>query len=224
MRSYNQYCSVAKALDVVGDRWALLIVRELMLQGPCRYTDLLNGLPGIATNLLADRLRELERAGVVRREAAPPPVATTLFHLTPEGQELEPVISAIGRWGVRFMPQPTGNEQFRSHWLRFPISEFLRDRDPCGAQITIELQTGDQPVTITAQNGELRTQLGPAESPDLVLSGLPLLILGVLSARLSLTEARQRGLRVAGDSDLLLRLRPETPRAAMAAREPIHAR
>ena len=82
MRSYGQYCALAKALDVLGDRWTLLIVRELMLAGPSRYTDLRNGLPGIATNLLSDRLRELEAAGVVAREQAPPPVATTLFSLT----------------------------------------------------------------------------------------------------------------------------------------------
>src|ERR671937_880674 len=100
MRSYDEYCAIAKSLDVVGDRWCLLIVRELMLQGPCRYTDLRNGLPGIATNLLADRLRELEQAGVIRREAAPPPVATTLFHLTQRGKELRPVIRAIGLWGL----------------------------------------------------------------------------------------------------------------------------
>ena len=76
MRSYGQYCSIAKALDVVGDRWTLLIVRELLIRGACRYTDLKDGLPGIATNLLADRLRELESAGLIRREEAPPPVAT----------------------------------------------------------------------------------------------------------------------------------------------------
>ena len=76
MRSYNQFCALAKALDAVGDRWSLLIVRELLLQGPCRYTDLLHGLPGIATNLLAERLRHLEEVGVLRREMAPPPVAT----------------------------------------------------------------------------------------------------------------------------------------------------
>ena len=85
MRSYGQYCSVAKALDVVGDRWTLLIVRELLLRGACRYTDLKDGLPGIATNLLADRIRELEAAGLIRREEAPPPVATTLVHLTEAG-------------------------------------------------------------------------------------------------------------------------------------------
>src|SRR5215468_1816956 len=98
MRSYDQYCALAKALDVVGDRWTLLIVRELLIRGSCRYTDLRNGLPGIATNLLADRLRELEEAGVVRRIEAAPPVATALFELTLWGLELEPVIAALGRW------------------------------------------------------------------------------------------------------------------------------
>src|SRR5215470_14053440 len=103
MRSYGEYCSIAKALDVVGDRWTLLIIRELLIRGGCRYTDLKDGLPGIASNLLADRIRELEEAGLVRREEALPPVATTLFHLTDSGAELLPVLDAIGRWGVRFM-------------------------------------------------------------------------------------------------------------------------
>jgi DNA-binding HxlR family transcriptional regulator len=98
MRSYDEYCAVAKSLDVVGDRWTLLIVRELALQGPCRYTDLRNGLPGIATNLLADRIRELEHAGVVFREEAPPPIATTLFRLTPRGVQLLPVLKDLTRW------------------------------------------------------------------------------------------------------------------------------
>jgi len=92
VRSYKQYCALAKALDVIGDRWTLLIVRELLIRGFCRYTDLRNGLPGIATNLLADRLRELEQAGIVCREDAPPPIATTLFHLTGRGKELEPIL------------------------------------------------------------------------------------------------------------------------------------
>src|ERR1017187_2932151 len=101
MRSYRQYCSIAKALDAVGDRWTLLIIRELLIRGGCRYTDLKNGLPGIATNLLSDRIRELEAAGLIRREDAPPPIATTLFHLTAAGAELQPVLHALGRWGTR---------------------------------------------------------------------------------------------------------------------------
>src|SRR5690349_25102414 len=106
MRSYGQYCSVAKALDVVGDRWTLLIVRELLLQGPCRYTDLRNGLPGIATNLLADRLNELEGAGLVRREEAAPPVATTLFRLTEAGAGPAAARPAPRAGGVRVLTPP----------------------------------------------------------------------------------------------------------------------
>src|ERR1041384_6285143 len=103
MRSYNQFCAVAKSLDVVGERWTLLIVRELLLRGPSRYTDLRNGLPGIATNLLADRLQELERAGVAAREDPPPLTATTLFSLPPRGRELASVVRELGRWGLPLM-------------------------------------------------------------------------------------------------------------------------
>src|ERR1700746_2347764 len=112
MRSYDEYCSLAKSLDVVGDRWTLLIVRELLLRGACRYTDLKNGLPGIATNLLADRIRELEAAGLVRREEAPPPIATTLVHLTEAGTELEPVVKALGWCGMRDVGAGVGTHVF----------------------------------------------------------------------------------------------------------------
>ena len=113
MRSYGQYCSIAKALDVVGDRWTLLIVRELLVRGPCRYSDLQRGLPGIATNLLAGRLRELVDAGVVSRTEAEPPVATALFALTPWGEQLRPVVLALGRWASRFMAAPAPGDRGR---------------------------------------------------------------------------------------------------------------
>ena len=103
MRSYDQYCSIARALDVVGDRWTLLIIRELLLQGPCRFTDLKNGLPGIATNLLSTRLKELQDADLLSRSDAPPPVATALYSLTDTGLALEPVLQALGLWGLRYM-------------------------------------------------------------------------------------------------------------------------
>lgn len=206
MRSYGQYCSVAKALDVVGDRWTLLIVRELLIQGSCRYTDLQHGLPGIATNLLAERLRELEDAGIIRREAAPPPVATTLYYLSEDGKDLAPVLAALGHWGVRFMAEPTGDEAFRSHWLAFPVSEFLRDSDPDGPPATIEVRTGDQPAVIAVDHGQIATRLGPASSPDLVLEGEAPLVLGVLAGALTLTAARRRGLRTTGKVNVLRRL------------------
>ena len=156
MRSYGQYCSVAKALDVIGDRWSLLVIRELLLQGPCRYTDLRNGLPGIATNLLSDRLRELEAAGLVRREEAAPPVATTLFHLTEAGAQLEPALEALGAWGIRYMTQPADGDEFRSHWLAFPVSLFLHDRDPDGPPLSIELRPGGRPAVIEVSGGEVQ--------------------------------------------------------------------
>ena len=214
MRSYGQYCTVAKALDVVGDRWTLLIVRELLLQGACRYTDLQHGLPGIATNLLGDRLRELEDRGLVRREAAPPPVATTLYELTDAGRELEPVLLALGRFGMRFMPGPTGDEEFRSHWLAFPVSEFLRDGDPEGPPASIEVHTGDRPAVIQLGAGGISVRLGTVSAPDLVLDGDAPTLLGVLFGGLELPEARKLGLRVKGSTAVLRRLQVEMTAAS----------
>src|ERR1700755_2300820 len=141
MRSYDEYCAAAKALDVIGDRWTLLIVRELALRGPCRYTDVRNGLPGIASNLLSDRLRELERAGVVAREDAPPPIATTLFRLTPRGEELRPVLDALVRWGIPLMAEQKPDDAVRSHWLTGAVELMLTDRSPDDPPVTLELQT-----------------------------------------------------------------------------------
>jgi len=98
-RSYHQYCPIAHALDLVGDRWALLIVRDLFV-GPKRYTDLRDALPGIGSNILAARLKELEGADVLRRRTLPPPAASTVYELTPYGRRLEDVVAALGRWGV----------------------------------------------------------------------------------------------------------------------------
>jgi DNA-binding HxlR family transcriptional regulator len=211
VRSYNQYCAVAKALDVVGDRWTLLIIRELLLRGGCRYTDLQHGLPGIATNLLGARLKELEERGLLCRESAPPPVATTLYHLTDAGRELEPVLSALGRWGARLMPEPTGEEVWRSHWLAFPVAQFFEDCQPDGPPATIEVRTGDEPAVIEVDGGAITTHLGTAPSPDLVLEGDAPAILGVLTGVLALADARQLGLRTEGSTTVLRRLRYRGP-------------
>ncbi len=212
VRSYRQYCAVAKALDVVGDRWTLLIVRELLLQSGCRYTDLQHGLPGIASNLLSERLKQLEEHGLVRREAAPPPVATTLYHLTEAGRELEPVLAALLRWGVRFMPTPTGDEAFRSQWLAFPVSELLCDGEPDDPPAAIEVRTGEQPTVIEIDGGEITTRLGAAATPDLVLEGDAPAILGVLFGMLEVSDARTLGLRTEGSTQVLRRLRyPDLP-------------
>lgn len=213
MRSYGQYCSVARALDAIGDRWTLLVVREFLLQGGCRYTDLLTGLPGISTNLLGDRLRQLEANGLVRREAAPPPVAATLYHLTDAGRELEAVVRALGRFGARYMAEFSGDEEFRSHWLAFPVSELLEDTDPSGSPVVIEIRSGDRPAFIELDNGEMRTTLTAPRPPDLVLTGAAPLVLGVLTGQLQVQEARQLGLETEGSTAPLQRLRYLGPHA-----------
>src|SRR5215469_6176466 len=153
VRSYHQYCSVARALDVVGERWTLLIVRELLTRGACRYTDLRAGLPGIATNLLATRLRELEETGVIEREEAPPPVATTLFRLTPRGQALRPVLDALAGWGVPLMREAGDEDAFRAQWLAFPVRTFLSDKSPAAPPATIGVRAGGESAVIEVAGG-----------------------------------------------------------------------
>jgi len=208
VRSYNEYCAIAQALDVVGERWSLLVVRELLIRGPSRYTDLRFGLPGIATNLLADRLRELEQAGIVEREEAPPPVATTLFKLTPRGRELEPVLQALGRWGGPMVRRPIGENEFRSHWLAIPLETHLKDRSPHAAPQTIEIRTADQPMLVEVGGGKVDVRPGKADHPDLTLTGSASQILGLLLHQLEFNEAKVRGLKVEGDPKVLKRVQP----------------
>jgi DNA-binding HxlR family transcriptional regulator len=208
MRSYGEYCSIAKALDVVGDRWTLLIVRELLIRGGSRYTDLKDGLPGIATNLLSDRLRELESAGLIRREEAPPPVATTLFHLTERGQELAPVLDAFFRWGLRYMAEPPDGDVFLSHWFAFSVWS-LQDNDPAGPPVSIELRAASTPVVVELADGKVSMRLGAAVTPDLVLTGEPRLILGMFNGFITPAEAAELGLRISGNTAALQRILPE---------------
>ena len=214
MRSYGQYCAVAKALDAVGDRWTLLIIRELAVLGACRYTDLRNGLPGIATNLLANRLRELESAGLIRREDAPPPVATTLFRLTEAGEGLWPVIDALGKWGTRYMAAPADGDEFRVQWLMFPATLFLRDHQPDAPAVSIELRAAGSPVAVEVSDGSVHATLGAAAAPDLVVEGAPQLILGLMSGGLSPADATHAGLRITGDTSVLDRVLPQPSPAA----------
>jgi DNA-binding HxlR family transcriptional regulator len=207
MRSYGQYCGLARALDVVGERWTLLIVRELLV-GPRRYTDLHKGLPGIATNLLATRLADLEEAGLLTGEEAPPPVATTLYRLTPRGEELRPVIEALGRWARPLMAKGIKGDAFRAEWLTLPAQLYLTDRDPDRAPTVIEVRAGDQPVVIEAKDGTIRTRVGAAEDADAVITARADTALALLLGRIDLATARARGLKLEGDLRALRRFKP----------------
>ncbi len=208
MRSYDEYCALAKSLDVVGDRWTLLIVRELELRGACRYTDLRNGLPGIATNLLADRLRELEHEGLVVREDAPPPVATALFRLTPRGAQLRPVLESLVRWGMPFMTEDTTGDAVRSHWLAWAIELMLTDRRPDAAPVTVELRTGDQPIRLETRDGKVLARPGAAgdAGADATITGEPRPVMGLLLGIVGVSDAKSVGVTYAGDPAILDRL------------------
>jgi DNA-binding HxlR family transcriptional regulator len=208
MRSYGQYCSIARSLDVVGDRWTLLIVRELLLQGPCRFTDLKNGLPGIAANLLSGRLKELEEAALISREDAPPPIATTLYGLTENGLALEPVLKALGLWGLRYMAVERPDDAFRAPWLAYLPEWFTTDADPDAPPAVIQLVASGEQAVIEIGEGQVRARTGRAADPDLVLDGPPRAVLGLLTGMIDIGGATQIGLTVSGRHDLLTRLRP----------------
>ncbi len=116
MKTYGEFCSVARSLDVVGDRWALLVVRELLL-GPRRFTDLLEGLPGVGTNVLATRLRDLEAEGIIERTRVPAPTPALVYELTDEGRELKPVLDAFARWGARRLTRLGAGDTVQPQWF-----------------------------------------------------------------------------------------------------------
>jgi DNA-binding HxlR family transcriptional regulator len=208
MRSYSQYCGLARALDVVGDRWTLLIVRELLILGPARYTDLQRGLPGIATNLLVTRLREMEESGLVAREDAPPPSTAKLFRLTPRGAALEAAMVALGAWAGPLMGEPREDDEVRSHWMAMPVRHFLIDRSPSRRPVTIECRMGDESMLVETVDGGVRARPGTAEKPDAVLAGPIHLVMGVLTGRIALAAARTRGLHFEGSPAVLRRIQP----------------
>jgi len=164
MRTYCDGCAAAHALDLIGERWALLVVRELLL-GPKRFTDLRAGLPNVSPNVLAQRLRELEQAGVVRRRKLPPPAASRVYELTDWGEELEPVITQLGRWGARSPSRP------RDAGLGVDslILSFRTMFDPAaadGLRASYELRLGEDRFRVVVADGRLEVVRGSADRPD----------------------------------------------------------
>jgi len=206
MKSYGQTCALAKALDLIGDRWTLLIVRELLIRVACRYTDIRSALPGIATNLLADRLRDLESAGLVSREEAPPPIATALFRLTERGRALEAAILELGRWGAPLLAKRSAGDKIQPHWLVLPLKLYLRDLKPHEPKVTVNLEVGAEFIAIEAREGQIEVGLGAAEQPDATVRGKPELILRLFTGRASLPAALSEGIKWEGSRSILSRL------------------
>lgn len=202
-RLYNQYCSLAYALDVVGERWTLLIVRELML-GPRRFADLLANLPGIGRNLLSARLRHLEQQGLVRRATLPPPAASRVYELTLEGSGLGPAMLELSRWGVRRLAEPRSADTFRPAWAMFPLSYTADLEAASGVHETYEFRIDEDTFHLTVDDGDVQPHSGVADKADAVFEMDERTIFDLMSGALAATDALAQGkVRFEGDPEAL---------------------
>jgi DNA-binding HxlR family transcriptional regulator len=204
-RSYGQHCTIARALDVVGERWTLLLVRELST-GPKRFKDLLVGLPRIGTNLLAGRLKALEGEGIVRRATLPPPAGSNVYELTELGRELEPVIAALSRWGARLMDAPGEDDEVRAGWAAVALRSALVAGGSGGRSGSYEFRIDGEAFHLRIADGEegkrVEARQGSAPDPAPVVVGDAETLLAVASGKLGLKEALQSGvLLVEGEGD-----------------------
>ncbi|MFC5833942.1 winged helix-turn-helix transcriptional regulator [Nonomuraea insulae] len=200
-RSYDHYCAAARALDVIGDRWALLIVREL-LTGPRRYTDLHADLPGISTDVLAARLKDLERDGVVTRRRLPPPGTATVYELTVRGRDLLPVLAALAAWGAPELTGPRSTDAMRAHWFVIPLMDTLRSSTD-GLEGVVQIKLDEKLFHIRLSAGAPSYGDGPADDPDVRVTMDSDTCLALIRAATTMAEAHMTGkLRIAGEGRL----------------------
>ena len=207
MKRYDQYCPIACSLSLVGERWTLLVVRELM-HGPKRYTDLVDGLPGIGTNILAARLKALEAAGLVERRKLPPPAASSVYELTPTGQELRPVLHELARFGARLMGPPP-LEALDPGWLVDALDLALSPISPVGR---LAFRIGDEEASLV--DGVARP--GLVDDPDVFVES------DAIGFYHLVVNRQTEGVRIEGDFGVLERLidafgpKPATPEPLLA--------
>ncbi len=191
-KRYDQYCAIAHALELVGERWSLLIVREL-LTGPKRYTDLSGSLPRIGTNVLAARLKDLEAGGILTKRRLPPPTPAQVYELTPYGESLRPVMRELALWGIRSLGAPEDDDEFAPGWLQGALDTVFAPMAPDGS---FEFRVGDEVASLV--DGAAR--VGAAEQPDVVVES------DRKSFYYLFVERRWDGVTVHGDRELLERL------------------
>jgi len=198
LRPYAQVCPIATALDVLGDRWTLLIVRDLML-GPRRYTDLQRGLPGIPPDVLTTRLRHLESAGLIAARELPPPASRRVYELTADGSEVLPVLLALGRWGWSRMEEPSDPEDLV---LGRVLMSCLIDPAPTADSGVWEMWVDEEPVTVTVNDGRLTIEWGECTNPDASVRMTTAVLWSLVRGRLGVEKALAGGgMGVEGDQD-----------------------
>jgi DNA-binding HxlR family transcriptional regulator/putative sterol carrier protein len=197
-RSYDDGCAAAHALDLIGERWALLVVRELVF-GPKRFTDLRAGLPGISPNVLSQRLHELEQFAVVRRRRLPPPVASWVYELTDWGKQLEPILMQLGRWGAR-SPFMDRTADLGADSLVLSFRTMFDPQAAAGFKARYELRFGEDRFRAEVNDDHIEVARGSADSPDAVVIGAPATLAGLVYDGHNLAEALRTGaLKVQGD-------------------------
>jgi DNA-binding HxlR family transcriptional regulator len=203
-RSYGQYCGLARAMEILEGRWALLIIRDLLV-APKRYTDLRNGLPRIPTNVLADRLRELELAGVIRRRALPLPAGSVVYELTEYGRELDGIVLALGRWGARLLDEPAADEVITADSLIMALRSTFQVAAAGSLEAGFELRLGEVVVHALVVGGTLEVAEGALPGADLVITAGPELR-ALMAGEVSPREALASGsVQLEGDEGLFAR-------------------
>ena len=203
---YHQYCALARALDVVGDRWTLLIVRELV-PGPRRFTDLVDGLPGISRKLLTERLRELEGDGIVARKELPPPAARQVYELTDEGRDLTAAMVPLLGWGARRLGDRRSGESFRGRWAAVGLAALADLEAARGVSETYQYLVGGSAFHFTVDDGSIQLHDGRAEDPAVTLTTDADTWADIIAGRTTESSAASTGaLTVAGDRQAAKRL------------------
>ena len=222
-RTYNQYCATARTLDLVGERWTLLLIREL-LTGPKRFGDLQASLRGLGTGLLAARLKHLEREGLAHKITLPPPARTPAYALTEAGEELGPAILALARWGLKWaMGEPRETEAFHPGWAVLGLRACFDAEAAAGLRAVYEFRIDDDVFHARIGDGAIEALHGPAQHPDATITISEEAFLGLIGQGLTFAEAIETGAASAsGDRDALrglkglFRLPPSSSRVAGA--------
>ena len=211
MRTYGDGCAIAQALDLVGERWALLVVRELLL-GPKRYTDLRRGLRNASPNVLSQRLGELERAGIIRRRKLPPPAGSRVYELTDWGRELEQIVIALGHWGARSPTPPNDAPIVSADSIILALPARFDSHAAHGLRASYELRLGEDHFRIDVADDRIQVARGSADQPDATIDTDPDTINAVLWGDQSLADAQRSGnITIEGDTtavERFLRLFP----------------
>lgn len=204
-RTYAQFCALAKALDVAGERWSLLVVREL-LAGPKRYTDLLAGLPGVSTDILAARLRNLEAAQIVSRRTLPPPAASTVYELTEDGRGLERAVVELARWGLRLLGDKKRADAFRVEWIELTLRTMLRPEHAHGDPLTVDFDVDGERLRVRFAGATVRTDPDTTAPADVTVVSDAATLADIARDPRAVQTMGKRRPRVSGATEAIARL------------------